>query len=232
MGEQNEAPNVASQFGQPATVTLRFDDPFDHHTLRTMLAAASHHARRVARTMRLSDSEREDVEQDILLVVLERHRFFDPGRGAWSSFADRVARQAAQTAADRISAERRRYGASLDHSEGSDDGVIERNVAVDSQAPVGSGSEHEPWLAFMLSRFAAELPDELALTLQLALEENGDLAEAQRRSGWSSAKFYRRLREVRYRLACLGADLKRKRSAAARPDLVRKIQGTLQRGWK
>lgn len=111
MGEQDEAPNVASQLKRPSAVTSRFNHPLDRQALRTTLAAAAYHARRVARIMRLSDIEREDVEQDILLVVLERRRFFDPGRGAWSSFADRIARQAAQAVADQISAERRRYGA-------------------------------------------------------------------------------------------------------------------------
>jgi hypothetical protein len=33
---------------------------------------------------------------------------------------------------------------------------------------------------------------------------DGDLADAQRRSGLSASEFYRRLREVRYRLICEG----------------------------
>ena len=45
--------------------------------------------------MGLGEVEREDVEQDILVALLERRRFFDPARGAWTSFAERVARQAA-----------------------------------------------------------------------------------------------------------------------------------------
>lgn len=86
----------------------------DQRALRTMMGAAAYHARRVARTMGLSDADREDVEQDIMLALLERRRFFDPARGAWSSFADRVARQAAQGAADEIGADRRVRGGSLD----------------------------------------------------------------------------------------------------------------------
>ncbi|MGB3272231.1 MAG: sigma-70 family RNA polymerase sigma factor, partial [Xanthobacteraceae bacterium] len=64
----------------------------DARMLRIMMASAAYHARKVARTMRLSKVDREDVEQEILLVLLERRRFFDAARGAWSSFADRVAR--------------------------------------------------------------------------------------------------------------------------------------------
>ena len=64
--------------------------------LKVMMAAAAYHARRVARTMRMAPAESEDVEQEILLALLERRRFFDPARGAWTSFANRVARQAAQ----------------------------------------------------------------------------------------------------------------------------------------
>ena len=63
--------------------------------------------------MRLVDEQREDVEQDIVLALLERRRFFDPSRGAWSSFAERVARQVAQGLADEIGADRRVRAGSL-----------------------------------------------------------------------------------------------------------------------
>jgi DNA-directed RNA polymerase specialized sigma24 family protein len=170
--------------------------------LRVMLAAAAYHARKVARTMRLSDVDREDVEQNILLVLLERRRFFDPARGAWSSFADRIARQAAQGVADEIGAERRIRGGSLDQPAADDGSTLGELIEADRRPD--HDAEHVLQLPLALAKFIAGLPDELALVARWSLQEDGDLAEAQRRSGLSTSEFYRRLREVRYRLVCLG----------------------------
>lgn len=175
----------------------------DARTLRVMMAAAAYHARKVARTMRLSDVDREDVEQDILLVLLERRHFFDPARGAWSSFADRVARQAAQGVADEIGAERRVRGGSLDQPAG-DDGSATLGELMEADQSPSHDAEHDLQLPLALAGFVAGLPDELALVARLSLLEDGDLAEAQRGSGLSTSEFYRRLREVRYRLVCAG----------------------------
>ena len=171
--------------------------------LRTLMAAAAYHARKVARTMRVSDADREDVEQDILLVLLERRRFFDPARGAWSSFADRVARQAAQGVADEIGAEFRVRGGSLDQP-AADEGSTTLGELIEAGQFARPDSEDGLQLPLVLAEFVAGLPDELALVARLSLFEDGDLAEAQRRSGLSTSEFYRRLREVRYRLVCLG----------------------------
>ncbi|HZP21418.1 MAG TPA: sigma factor [Bauldia sp.] len=177
----------------------------DARALRTLMAAAAYHARRVARTMRLGPDDREDAEQEILLALLERRRFFDPARGAWSAFADRVARQAAQTVADGIGAERMVRGPSLDQPvDGSADdgptlgGLLAERISVDSSSDEGAA------LSVALRRFLRNLPDELRLVAALALDEDGDLAETQRRSGLSTSEFYRRLREVRLRLVCTG----------------------------
>ena len=182
--------------------------------LRTLMAAAAYHARKVARTMRLSDANREDVEQDILLVLLERRRFFDPARGAWSSFADRVARQAAQVVADEIGVERRIRGGSLDQPAG-DAGSTTLGELIEAGQCTSPDPEEVLQLPLALAKFVAGLPEELALVARLSLFEDGDLAEAQRHSGLSTSEFYRRLREVRYRLVCLG--IVRHRFAAS-PD--------------
>ncbi len=175
----------------------------DARTLRIMMASAAYHARKVARTMRLSKVDREDVEQEILLVLLERRRFFDAARGAWSSFADRVARQAAQGVADQIGAERRIHSNSLDRPAGNEK-TITLGEVMEARQRISPDVERELQLPLVLADFVAELPDQLALVARLSLLEDGDLAQAQRRSGLSTSEFYRRLREVRYRLICLG----------------------------
>jgi len=175
----------------------------DARTLRIMMASAAYHARKVARTMRLSKVDREDVEQEILLVLLERRRFFDAARGAWSSFADRVARQAAQGVADQIGAERRIHSNSLDRPAGNEK-TITLGEVMEARQRISPDVERELQLPLILADFVGELPDQLALVARLSLLEDGDLAQAQRRSGLSTSEFYRRLREIRYRLICLG----------------------------
>lgn len=205
---------VKATFESTVTGQAEASSTADPRMLRVMMAAAAYHARKVARTMRLSDVDREDVEQDILLVLLERRRFFDPARGAWSSFADRIARQAAQGVADEIGAERRIRGGSLDQPAG-DDGSTTLGELIEADQFTGPDSEASLQLPLALARFIAGLPDELAMVARLSLLEDGDLAEAQRRSSLSTSEFYRRLREVRYRLVCL--DIVRHRCAAS-PD--------------
>jgi DNA-directed RNA polymerase specialized sigma24 family protein len=181
------------------TVGLPMSEPaLDRRTLRIMMGTAAYHASRVARTMVLSEADREDVEQDILLALIERRRFFDPARGAWSSFADRVARQMAQTIADRIGHERRLHGVAFDPAD--HDPAVSHDGAIE---PLSDPIE-QAWLAAALARFCAALPGELAIVTVLALREDGDLAEAQRQSGLSTSEFYRRLREIRLRMICVG----------------------------
>ena len=88
--------------------------PLDERMLKVTMAAAAYQARRVARTMRMAPGESEDVEQEILLTLLDRRRFFDPARGPWTPFANRIARQAAQIIADGLVSIRKTYGGSLD----------------------------------------------------------------------------------------------------------------------
>ena len=81
-----------------------------------MIAAARYQTGRLARSLRLSQAQREDAEQEILLILLERRRYFDATRGPWAAFAHRIARQGAQVIADQICLERRRLPLSLDHT--------------------------------------------------------------------------------------------------------------------
>lgn len=194
---------VQTRSGVITTRQVERANAIDARTLRIMMASAAYHARKVARTMRLSKADREDVEQEILLVLLERRRFFDAARGAWSSFADRVARQAAQGVADQIGAERRIHGNSLDRPAGNEK-TITLGEVMEARQRIGPDVERELQLPLILADFVAELPDQLALVARLSLLEDGDLAQAQRRSGLSTSEFYRRLREIRYRLICLG----------------------------
>jgi hypothetical protein len=62
----------------------------------------------------------------------------------------------------------------------------------------------QEWLVSAVRRFFVALPADLAFVALLALREDGDVGEAQRQSGLSIAEFYRRLRETRCRMICVG----------------------------
>jgi DNA-directed RNA polymerase specialized sigma24 family protein len=160
-----------------------------------MMGAAAYHARRVARTMRLGDAERQDVEQDIVLALLERRRFFNASRGAWSSFADRVARQVAKDLADEIGVDRR-------HCAGSLDGHPDDTETTAVRAAVTAQLVSMPDLDLPLSvvQFVDGLPPDLAYVAKLVLLEEGEIIQARRRSGLANSEFFRRLREIRVRL--------------------------------
>jgi hypothetical protein len=176
----------------------------NQHELRILMGAAAYQARRVARTLKLSPAEREDAEQEILLVLLDRRRFFDPARGLWSPFAHRVARQAAQSIADAFAAARRLHVVSLDQP------AIEMLLRQDEPATLGETIAHDaaPSEADILDelalvRFVDKLPPDLRLVAEAALMADGDLVGAQRASRLSASEFYRRLREIRYRMVAL-----------------------------
>lgn len=175
------------------------EPPLDRRALHIMMGAAAYHASRIARTMALSETDREDAEQDILLALIERRRFFDPARGAWSAFADRVARQMAQVIADRIGHERRLRNETSDPAEGSDPSIRPDAVIQPPADPL-----EQAWLASALIRFLAALPAELAFVTVLALKQDGDLAQARQQSGLSTSEFYRQIREIRCRMICVG----------------------------
>ena len=187
-----------------AVIVVEPDSAIDERQLRVMMAAAAYHSRRVARTMRLGEAEREDAEQDIVVALLERRRFFDPSRGAWSSFADRVARQAAQGVADEIGADRRGRAASLDALTDDDQTPALRDAM---EAQYVSAPDFD--LPLSIAQFVNGLPEELAHVAGLVLRAEGEIADAQRRSGLANSEFFRRLREIRVQLVL--AELVRKR---------------------
>ena len=176
--------------------------PLDASMLRVLMAAAAYQARRVARTLKLSDVEREDAEQEILLALLERRRFFDPARGPWTPFVHRIARQAAQSVADSLVAARKLYTSLEEPIEVSPES--ETTTLADALQDPTAPAEVDILDSVSLISFVATLPSELRMVAEVALEADGDLANAQRALGLSTSEFYRRLREIRYRVFTIG----------------------------
>ena len=193
---------------EPARINYETEPPdLDGPMLRVIMAAAAYQARRIARTLRLSADDRQDAEQQVLLALLERRRFFDVARGPWTPFVHRVARQAAQGIADGYADDRRRFNAwSNDSDEPNDDA---QDSFLESVIDPAAPTSNDILYVQSLHRFMTTLPAELRLVARLAIVAEGEIAEAQRASGLSTSEFYRRLREVRYRLIAAGlADIR------------------------
>lgn len=181
----------------PSSAASGHPPPLAGSDLAVLRSAAAYQARRIARTMRVPTHAIEDIEQDILLAVLKRRRYFDPGRGPWVPFVHRVSVQAAQQVADEIAAERRLSGGSLDEPTG-EDGVSRADRLVDP-TPLA-----DPVVQLIARRVIDELPPRLQAIALAAIEAEGDYGEAGRAMGLAPASFHRGLAEVRLRLRCHG----------------------------
>jgi DNA-directed RNA polymerase specialized sigma24 family protein len=179
---------------QPEVEEIAFEAVIDARALRVMLSAAQYHSGRIARTLNLDETARDDAEQEILLIILSRRHYYDPARGAWTTFVNRIARQAAQIVADDIAA-RRRTDVSLDAPETSGICAELKDTA--------SLTADEIYYVVALQRYLMRLPAELRVVALHSFYADGDLAEAQRELGLSTSEFYRRIRELRYRFATL-----------------------------
>ncbi len=176
----------------------------NRYDLDVIMATAAAHARKLARSLRLSQAEQEDAEQDILLMLLERWHYFDDARGSNIGFAIRIARQAAQVIADRVAAGWQKDLVSLEDPAprqdwGTDDAVTISEQIADEALP----DEAALVSALSLRGFTATLPGDLLVVVEAVFAADGDIPEAQKISTLSSSEFHRRLRELRYRLVCL-----------------------------
>jgi hypothetical protein len=186
----------------------------DAQALRAMQAAAAFHARRAARMLKLAAPDHADLEQEILVVLMERRRSYEPTKGAWATFAGVIAGHAAHDLVQqRIAARRHRLVSIDDLVDASDTDTSSRvgDVLCDGRLP----SESDMLDAMSIEAFVRRLPADLRLVAQAALEADGDLGEAHRASGLSNSEFYRRLREVRYRMFTVGLVNRRRLAAAA-----------------
>ena len=173
--------------------------------LDVMMSTATAYSRRLSRSFKLSGAEEEDAAQDILVILLERWHYFDDRRGSNIGFAIRIARQAVQVIAGRIVADRDIRTVGFDDLQDTGDPSAEREALSISETLADPAAPNEDVILEGVSvrRFLDVLPPDFATLAQSIREQDGDLAEAQRVTELSTSEFYRRLRELRYRLVCL-----------------------------
>jgi RNA polymerase sigma-70 factor (ECF subfamily) len=177
--------------------------------VRTAMATTDHYARRIARTLRLPETDIDDLRQDLLLEVLRRGVRFDPARAAWVTFVEMISRHAAADLATRLVQARRTHGGSIDAPvvmpDGSRLSLTEVLSEEDGLAALWNGPV-DPFLdverRIDLERFINALPDHLRRLCRLLQTETP--AVAQRLSGASTAAFYRDLQDLRMRLRAVG----------------------------
>ena len=173
--------------------------------LDVIMSTAAAYSRKLSRSLKLSRTEEEDAQQDILLTLLERWHYFDGSRGGNIGFAIRIARQATHVIAGRIVADRGIEAVGFDYLQDVEDpsAEVEALTVADTLADQTAPTEAMILDALSVERFLSLQPEDYALVARAIRETDGDLAEAQRMTQLSSSEFYRRLRELRYRLVCL-----------------------------
>ena len=161
---------------------------WDREQLLPALATAARYARFGARRLSLSRTDREDLQQDILVTLLERGGRFDPERGSWGTFVTLLARRAV---IDRGRRPAQPELLSLDTPEG------QRLAQV---LPASDDQRHtvEFGIAF------DALPDEPRALLSDIIRHT-DLLAARNSGDVSPATFYRKLGELRCWLRMVGA---------------------------
>lgn len=164
---------------------------WDRAQLRVACKTAAHVAKRGARRLHLSHADRDDLQQDIMVALLQRCAHYDPRKGAWSTFVTLIARHAV---ADRARAERSTS--------------VPCFVEIDlDDLPAGCSATQQdhvdPDLPLDLDRTATELPTQPQALLRL-IGKSGEVADAQRASGQPCASFYRGVADLRFWLLANG----------------------------
>jgi DNA-directed RNA polymerase specialized sigma24 family protein len=161
---------------------------WDPYQTRVALAAARHHAARFTRHRRLAAADREDLAQDILLMILEAGPRFDASRASWATFVAMLARRAV---CDRARQPAAPECVSLDSSAAA--AILDRLVA----------PQADPDIALAFRRIEAELPTAPRAMLQQIIAHR-DVVAARDAGATSPATFYRDLHDLRCWLRALG----------------------------
>jgi RNA polymerase sigma-70 factor (ECF subfamily) len=172
---------------------------WDDSHVAVALATAHHLAARRACRARLLAADRDDLQQDILLAVVERAGRFDPAHAGWATFVALLARH---VIADRCQTASRRDAQTpvLLEVESIDAVPDARSVTQPAAVDVAEAVN----LRVDLQRLIGDLPRAQRATLIALLRTDGDIAAAQRGSGRSTSAFYRDVKELRLWLRASG----------------------------
>ena len=193
--------------------------------LQSAVNAAAVNAWRVAQKIGLSVEDREDVEQEILLELLERESRYDPARGMPGTFTGVVAKNRAAELIQAIVRDRTHLLFGNPGEDAANEGEADWLDALVRQNDAGSlwgdtTNDHDEVDVTRDLDFATSLMDDEQWALFALLTEHQDLPDACVESGVSTATFYRRVADLQLHLRMFGF-----RSAAGSPHItpLRKI---------
>lgn len=192
-------------FGQSANDPY-FEAAVNAARVRTHQLAARHG---------LSPAEREDIQQELMLDLLEHRHKFDPAKGSPGTFTGMVSKHRAVELLDGLIKQRMRY---------TDFGTASKKISAANDPEMGSykadsaddcidaiqfkrDPDHDLFTDGMamhdLNAAIAFMNGQQSALLNL-LTEHSDIASACAASGLSTASFYRRVNDLRMHLRMFG----------------------------
>ena len=180
--------------------------PNSYHAAAQSAARAS--AWQVARKIGLSQEDREDVEQDILLELLERQGRYDEARGQPGTYAGVVSHHRAAELTQAIVRDRKHmtYGRRDEAADETDSDWLDALAGADDEVPLWGEARNyydDIHTARDLGYAMAMMDDEQRRMFAL-LAEHQDMPAACKSSGLSTATFYRRAEDLQLHLRMFG----------------------------
>ena len=180
--------------------------------IKSALDAAATRTYRMAARFGLSPADREDLQQELILDLLEHQDKFDPAKGSAGTFTGMVSKHRSVEFLDRLMKDRSRL-AFIGHLDANDDDdvdgdIIRSNSDTDDHnvllmwaddADLFADSDTVRDLETALSYLTEEQAGMFAL-----LDNHQDLPAASKASGVSTATIYRRVSELQMHLRMFG----------------------------
>jgi RNA polymerase sigma-70 factor (ECF subfamily) len=187
------------------------NQPIDQTYLDAALSAAATRTYRLAARLGLPSADREDLQQELLLDLLERAPGFDPQRACANTFTGVVSQHRAVELLDALMKDRARMcffsggsEAANDSQMGEPDQYLDDNVVPMWADETDLVADHMALLD--LDKARKYMSDEQIEFFDL-LDAHLDLSSACKASGVSSATFYRRVNEMQMHLRMFGFKL-------------------------
>ncbi len=187
-------------------------NPSRNSYLQSALDAAATRTYRLAARFGLSPADREDLQQELILDLLEHQDQFDPAKGSAGTFTGMVSKHRSIEFLDRLMKDRSRLDF-VGHLDANNDDEVDYESFRDSSDPddhnivlmwaddadLFSDSDTVRDLETALSCLSEELASMFAL-----LEVHQSLPTACKASGVSTATFYRRVADLQMHLRMFG----------------------------
>lgn len=182
-------------------------NPINDEFFNAVRKAAATRAGHLAAKVGLSPADREDMEQDLIVDLLENAHRYDPSKGSPGTFTGLLSKHRATELLDRLMKDRRRlcFGVGSPAANGADfefDDITECENSIPLWA-VDQDLFSDSAALFDLQKAIAFMTDEQQALCHL-LVSHQYLPDACKASGISSATFYRRVEQLQMHLRMFG----------------------------